>query len=212
MPQGSPGHYAAQEPAPAQQWLAHSLPEYTLAGRFQQLRAHFASAARLGLDHDRLHRLIKWSGQRLAVVRYAEAPLPGPPGRKAAVWQSPDGEILFGIQPHSDHAYWSALLQLARQRREQVASCRLVLFSSAAAPMDPALWLMHPDEAAAARARFLDIQTLDHAELATLYATDEVLREAERGTLAVGSSDAFAAMAPYLEFFWKRLTRPLRSG
>lgn len=184
--------------------------EHTLAGRFQGLRAHFASAPTgLGLDHDRLQRLIKWSGQRLAVLRYAEMPLPGLPGRKAAVWQTPDGEILFGTEPHGDQAYWRALLAIARQRYHQIPGCRLVLFSVATAPVNLSAWLPQ-DEIISARARFLDLQTLTQPELATLYAADEVLREAERGSLAIGSPDAFAAMAPRLEFFWKRLTRPLR--
>ncbi len=71
---------------------------------------------------------------------------------------------------------------------------------------------MHQDEIVSARAHFLDLQTLDHPSLAACYAADEVLRESERGTLPLGSADAFAAMAPQLETLWKRLTRPLAAG
>ena len=44
--------------------------------------------------------------------------------------------------------------------------------------------------------------------LAALYATDEILREFERGALNLGRADAFAAMAPQLENLWKKLMRP----
>ncbi|MES2706695.1 MAG: hypothetical protein V4726_08855 [Verrucomicrobiota bacterium] len=211
-PQHWPGPLPASPPAPVPAPPPASVlsPEHTLSGRFQRLRAHFSSAPMLALDHGRLHRLIRWSGQRLAVVRYAEATLPGPAGRKVAGWQSPDGEILFGTEPHQDHAYWTALLEFARHRNSHMPGSRLVVFSAAAAPVNPAAWL-HPDEIPSARTRFLNLQTLDHPSLATLYAAAEVLHESERGTLSAGSSDAFAAMAPHLEFFWKRLTRPLRA-
>lgn len=187
--------------------------ENSLAARFQRLRAYFLSLPDLPLDHDRLHRLVKWSGQRLAVVRYAESAIPSLPGSRVSVWHSPDEEILFGTEPHGDRNYWAVLIEFAQRRYDQMPGCRLVLFSAAAAPLNLSRWLAQ-DEIVAARACFLDVQTLSAAELATLHATDEVLREAERGALMVGSGDAFAAMAPHLDFFWKRLTRPIgsRSG
>ncbi|MDB6069767.1 MAG: hypothetical protein JWL81_938 [Verrucomicrobiales bacterium] len=186
-------------------------PDHALQVRFHTLRAHFASSPWLLLDQDRLYHLMKLSGQRLALVRFLETGLPGLEGAVAGVWQSPDAEILFGSEPYEDRAYWGALIDFARQRSTYVPGSRLVLFSAAAAPVNLAVWL-HQDEIVAARAQFLDLQTLDHSSLAALYATDEVLRESERGALPLGSADAFASLAPQLEGLWKKLTRPLASA
>lgn len=183
-------------------------PDHAVQVRFHTLRAHFASSPWLLLDQDRLYHLMKLSGQRLALVRFLETGLPGLAGAVAGVWQSPDAEILFGSEPYEDRPYWAALIEFARQRAVYVPGSRLVLFSSASAPVNLGVWL-HQDEIVAARARFLDLQTLDHSALAALYATDEVLRESERGALPLGAADSFAALAPQLENLWKRLTRPL---
>ena len=185
-------------------------PDHALQVRFHTLRAHFASSPWLLLDQDRLYHLMKLSGQRLAVVRFLETGLPGLPRAIAGVWQSPDAEILFGSEPYEDRPYWAALIDFARQRSAYVPGSRLVMFSAASAPVNLGVWL-HQDEIVAARAHFLDLQTLDHPTLAACYATDEVLRESERGALNLGSADAFAAMAPQLEYLWKRLTRPLHA-
>lgn len=182
-------------------------PDHAIQVRFHTLRAHFSSSPWLLLDQDRLYHLMKQSGQRLALVRFLETGLPGLPGAIAGVWQSPDAEILFGSEPYEDRTYWASLIEFARQRSSHVPGSRLVLFSSASAPVNLGVWL-DQDEIVAARGHFLDLQTLDHPALAALYATDEVLRECERGALPLGSADAFAAMAPQLESLWKKLTRP----
>lgn len=182
-------------------------PDHALQVRFHTLRAHFASSPWLMLDQDRLYHLMKLSGQKLAVVRFLETGLPGLAGAVAGVWQSPDAEILFGSEPYEDRLYWAALIDFARQRASYVPGSHLVMFSAAAAPVNLGTW-MHQDEIVSARAHFLDLQTLDHPSLAACYAADEVLRESERGTLPLGSADAFTAMAPQLETLWKRLTRP----
>jgi hypothetical protein len=183
-------------------------PDHALQVRLHTLRAHFSSSPWLLLDQDRLYHLMKLSGQRLALVRFLETGLPGQPGAVAGVWQTPDAEILFGSEPYEDRPYWAALIDFARQRSACVPGSRLVLFSSASAPVNLGVWL-HQDEIVAARAHFLDLQTLDHPHLAALYATDEVLRECERGALTLNAADAFASIAPQLEPLWKKLLKPL---
>ena len=84
-----------------------------------------------------------------------------------------------------------------------------MVFSSSQAPVNLTAW-MRPDEIVHARARFLDIQTVDHPTLAVLYAADEVLHEAESGRLNVPVADAFQALVPHIDFLWRRVTRPLR--
>ncbi len=202
---GTPRLPMGQSPFLAQKRLG---PDHALQVRLHTLRAHFSSSPWLLLDQDRLYHLMKLSGQRLALVRFLETGLPGQPGAIAGVWQSPDAEILFGSEPYEDRAYWAALIDFARQRSAYVPGSRLVLFSSASAPVNLGVWL-HQDEIVAARAQFLDLQTLDHPHLAALYATDEVLRECERGALSLNSADAFASIAPQLEPLWKKLLKPL---
>lgn len=201
-------HPAAPWPLPPASPPKPESRQTTIAPRFRELRDYFLSAHPPQPDQDRLSRLVKTSGQGLqAVVRYEEFPLPGS-GRKVAVWQSPDGEILFGTEPHDDRAYWTTLLAFARQRVHLGIGVRLVVFSAAAAPVNLAAWLPQ-DEIVAARARFLDVLTLDPTETATLHAAEQILREAACGALPLSPVEAFSAMEPHLDFWWKRLMRPL---
>lgn len=191
--------------------------------RFHTLRAHFSAAPYLLVDQDRIFHLLKLTGNRLAVVRYTELPLPTDTHLSAGVWQVPDGEILFGTEPYEDRIYWSQLIAFARHRAglsegprplagagaTLSPGCRLVVFSSSQAPVNLTAW-MRPDEIVHARARFLDIQTVDQPTLAVLYAADEVLHEAESGRLNVPVADAFQALVPHIDFLWRRVTRPLK--
>ena len=70
---------------------------------------------------------------------------------------------------------------------------------------------MPPDEIIGARTHFLDIRTVDQATLATLYAADELLRDAARGALTVPPERVFAALVPHIEFLWKQMPRPVRA-
>ncbi len=211
-----PSPPAAPEPlAPAQSPpqgipdpLLNLSPEQAAQRRFCHLRSHFSAFPSLGLEPDRLFHLMKLSGQRLPLVRFEETPLPALVGAVVGIWESPGTEVLFGTEPYEDRPYWSALLAFAQARCPSAPASRLVVFSAAATPANPQDWIPQ-DEIPASRPSFLDLQTLDHPQLAALYAADEVLRECEAGSLPLASADGFAAMAPHLEGLWKRLTRPL---
>ncbi len=191
--------------------------EAILARRFQQLRAHFLTAPWLAVDQERLFHLLKAAGRRLAVVKWRDHPLPGSPGQSAGAWVSPDGETLFGSEPYEDRTYWSSLVHFARGRfgrdfttpSNQSTPCRLVVFSATKAPVNLAAW-MPPDEIIDARTHFLDVQPVDQPLLATLYAADEMMRDAERGSLGVNPEETFAMLLPHLEFLWKQVTRPAK--
>jgi hypothetical protein len=188
-----------------------------LQRRFQQLRAHFLTAPWLAVDQERLFHLLKSAGRRLAVVRWVDYPLPGAPGQSAGAWLGPDGETLFGSEPYEDHNYWSSLVYFTRERSgygfttatRPGVSCRLVVFSSGKAPVNLAAW-MPPDEIIDARTHFLDVKAVDQPVLATLYAADEMMRDAERGALGVSPAETFSMLLPHLEFLWKEVTRPLK--
>jgi len=186
-----------------------------LPRRFQQLRAHFLTAPWLSVDQDRLFHLLKMAGRRLAVIRWVDHPLPGSPGQSAGAWLGPDGETIFGSEPYEDRTYWSSLVHFTRERSghgftaraRSSAPCRLVVFSATKAPVNLAAW-MPQDEIIDARTHFLDVQPVDQPLLATLYAADELMRDAERGSLGVSPDDTFAMLVPHVEFLWKQMTRP----
>jgi len=190
-------------------------PDAALQRRFQQLRSHFLTAPWLSVDQDRLFHLLKATGRRLAVMQWVDHPLPGSPGQTAGAWDGPDGEVLFGSEPYEDRTYWSALMHYARERSGHGYAARvnghhpsrLVVFSASKAPVNLTAW-MSPDEIIDARTRFLDVQTVDQSMLATLYAADELMREAARGQHGVNPEEVFAALVPHLEFLWKRAARP----
>lgn len=222
-PPVTPAAYTPSPPPPSAAWSLQPPPGFTgrplpsapawtatrqptgVDVRFHQLRDYLLGIPGLEPDPDRLCRLVKICAQQLAVVHYQEFPLPGS-GWKTAVWQSPDGEILFGTEPHGDRAYWSALLAFARHRACLAPGIRLVVFSAAGSPVNLASWLPQ-DEIVAARARFLQVITLEPLETATLHAADHVLHEAACGALSANPQETFSTLVPYLEFFWIRLMR-----
>jgi len=189
-----------------------------LQRRFQQLRAHFLTAPWLAVDQERLFHLLKSTGRRLAVVNWQDHPLPGSPGQSAGAWVGPDGETIFGSEPYEDRTYWSSLVHFARGKfgrdftssASQTTPCRLVVFSATKAPVNLAAW-MPQDEIIEARTHFLDVQPVDQPLLATLYAADEMMRDAERGALGVSPEETFAMLLPHLEFLWKQVIRPVKA-
>ncbi len=218
-PFSSPTSYPENLPCPTPPSLPSSAPasspppldlppDQAVQRRFHHLRAHFSASPGLVLEPDRLFHLLKLSGQRLALVRFQEAPLPHLEGAVVGIWQSPGAQVLVGTEPYEDRPYWSALLAFAQAHCDATPGGRLLLFSAASAPLDLHDWLPQ-DHPQPEPPRFLDLQTLDHPQLATFYAADEVLRECEAGSLPLTSADGFAAMAPHLQNLWKKLTRPL---
>ena len=189
-----------------------------LRRRYQQLRAHFLTAPWLAVDQERLFHLLKSAGRRLAVVNWKDHPLPGSPGQSAGAWVGPDGETIFGSEPYEDRTYWSSLVHFARGKfgrdftasAPQTTPCRLVVFSATKAPVNLAAW-MPQDEIIEARTHFLDVQPVDQPLLATLYAADEMMRDAERGALGVSPEETFAMLLPHLEFLWKQVIRPVKA-
>ncbi len=182
--------------------------------RFANLKLQLIQARLLRVDQDRLCHLLEIAGQRLAVVRPSRLPLPSGPHPGALSWQSPDGEIIFGTEPHEDVAYWSELLGLAREKAQNAWQThqpmpRLVVFSAALSPANMSAWASQ-DEIVGARGRYLDLVSLDNESLAVAYAADELLHEAEAGSLPATVDEVLTQLNPHLDFFWKRLTRPLR--
>lgn len=211
------------DPPPAAEGAPHHPPrifpheppprDAVLARRFQQLRTHFLTAPWLSVDQDRLFHLLKAAGRRLAVIKWQDHDLPTSPGQTAGAWADPDGEIIFGSEPYEDRTYWSALIHYVRERSGHSFSgavnglpCRLVVFSASKAPVNLSAW-MPQDEIIDARRHFLDVRMVDQSMLATLYAADELLRDAGRGVLGATPDQTFTALVPHIEFLWKQMPR-----
>lgn len=178
--------------------------------QFGALRHRLLEAKSLRIDPDLFGHLLGVGGKRIAVVRSSHIPVPGSTGPGAMLWQTPNGEILFGSEPHQDRAYWQALLAHARQR-QVIGNCHLAIFSAAQEPVDLHWWLA-PEEISIAQQQYVDVITLDADSLATLYAADELIHTSEHNTGHPHTPDeVFTAVASKLEPFWKRLTRPLQN-
>ena len=208
----------AQTPEPAEE-AAPTAPEAPKTDaalvdeQFHQLKQRLLGAKPLRVDQDLLCHLIGVGGKRLAVVKASHIPLPASNGPGAMLWQTPDGEILFGTEAHEDRTYWQALLAYARQRFAAGTPNRthLTIFSASQEPVD-LQWWMPAEDAASALNRYVDVVSLDPEALATLYAADELIHAAEHTESSpVTPDEVFAAVSPYLETFWRRLTRVLKA-
>lgn len=181
--------------------------------QFHQLKQRLLGAKPLRVDQDLLCHLIGVGGKRLAVVKASHIPLPASNGPGAMLWQTPDGEILFGTEAHEDRTYWQALLAYARQRFATGTPNRthLTIFSASQEPVD-LQWWMPAEDAANALNRYVDVVSLDPEALANLYAADELIHAAEHSESSpVTPDEVFASVSPYLETFWRRLTRVLKA-
>lgn len=182
-----------------------------IESRFHQLRQRLLGAKPLRVDQDLLCHLLEFGGKRLAIVKTAHIPVPGSSGPGAVLWLTPDGEILFGSEAHQDRAYWQALLTYVQSRHAatQPLHSHLAIFSAVEDPVDLQRW-MAPSEAEGALNRYVDIISLEPETLATLYAADEMLHNAEHSDEdASCPEEVFAVLSPYLEPFWQRLIRVL---
>jgi hypothetical protein len=176
--------------------------------QFALLRQRLLEAKALRIDPDLFGHLLGVGGKRLAVVKASHIPVPGSIGPGAMLWQTPNGEIIFGTEPHQDRAYWQALLAHVRQR-QTLSPSHLAVFSAAQEPVDLQWWLS-PEEILVAQNCYLDVITLEPDALATLYAADELIHASEHNTSHPHTPDeVFAAVAAPLEGFWKRLLKGL---
>jgi hypothetical protein len=200
--------YHEPEPTPSPVGTSVAEAPATIEDQFYQLRQRLLDAKALRIDPDLFGHLLGVGGKRLAVVNPSHIPVPGSTGPGAMVWQTPDGEILFGTEPHQDRAYWQALLAYARQRHA-IGRSHLTVFSAAQEPVDLRWWLS-PAEISAAENHYLEVVTLDADALATLYAADELIHTSEHNAQDPHTPDeVFAAVATHLEPFWKRILKPL---
>ncbi|MCB1097326.1 MAG: hypothetical protein KDN22_17260 [Verrucomicrobiae bacterium] len=171
-----------------------------------KLRAAFE--ARLGelsetfeLDPVRIASLLRIAGQQFPMVRYDEESVSsgnGVPPSLVGVWHTGDSELLFGLRPYSEIAYWKSLVRYMESRG--MSTSKLAVFDSTGREHVSSI-LAEGGES------HVDVVELDHSAVRRLSAASDLLDDAERGVLDVPVPQALAGIVDELDFFWKRVTR-----
>ncbi len=191
-----------------------------LLGRFEALRLQMAAEAESrNLDLGKLADLVRLAGRRFPLVHFSEVELPGNPGRPAARWQLQGAEILFGLAEFADRRYWQTLAIFAAGRQaeiqeaaarsgEQAPQFKVLAFKS---DRDTGAWNEMDREGIfpPALRDQVDALHLDTRSIASLYAMQRMIKEAETGAIKAEPAQVMSVLARELDFFWKRITRPL---
>ncbi len=197
---------------------ALTAPADALQGRFQALRMqHQAEAMAQPLDHGRLADIIRLAGRRFPLVRYSEHELPGLTGRHALYWSLQGVELLFGLAPPGDAAYWRTISGFAAGRladlsaqaeRESHPPVKLKLLGFKT-ERDQFAWqgILQSQFFPPSVKQSVDIVHLDVDGLAALYAMQRLVKESESGVLQAEPAQIISTLARELDFFWKRITR-----
>ncbi|MDZ4287668.1 MAG: hypothetical protein U0984_06910 [Prosthecobacter sp.] len=189
-----------------------------LLGRFEALRLQMsAEADSQPLDFTKLAELIRLAGRRFPLVRFGEHELPGLTGRHAMGWTLQNVEILFGLANFSDTSYWKTISGFAAGRQVElndagqgnaapVVKVKLVTFKT---DREQAAYQAMTSSGALAESVLenLDAIHLDAGSVASLYAMQRIIKEAETGALQVEPAQVMSALARELDFFWRRVTR-----
>ncbi len=191
-----------------------------LLGRFEALRLQMsAEAESKPLDYTKVAELIRLAGKRFPVVRFSEHELPGLTGRYAMTWAIQGMEILFGLAHFTDHSYWHTLagfgagrlaeLQAAVERENTPeVKWKLATFQTEAGLGNAGLQDLVANGTLPETLREkIDLITLDFPQLASLYAMQRMIKEAETGALEAPPPQVMSVLARELDFLWKRITR-----
>ncbi len=212
-------------PAPAQATMvapptAQDEERDALLGRYEALRLQMsAEAEAMPLDFGKLAELIRLAGRRFPLVRLSEYELPGMTGRYVMCWSLQGTEILFGMANFADGAYWRTLSSFAAGKLAELsatahsmgetpAKLKLVTFKT---DREQQSWtiLRISDAFPEALSAYLDPVHLDAPSVAALYAMQRIIKESESGALTAAPAQVMSVLARELDFFWKRVTRPI---
>jgi hypothetical protein len=198
-------------------------PRGALMGRFEALRAGMAAeAAGQPLQAGRLAELVRLAGRRFPLVRPSDHELPGQPGRVVMCWRLRGEEILFTPPGEPGMDFWQAMgvfvagrMEAAhadsRQSGEPPMRLKVAGFAN---DRDRGYWdrLLADPRFPDSLREALDVIQLDSHGLASLYAMQKIIEEAESGQFKAAPQQVMSALARELDFFWKRVTRVRREG
>ncbi len=191
-----------------------------LLGRFEALRLQMsAEAESRQLDLTRVAELVRLAGKRFPLVHFSEVELPGMTSRTAAKWVLQGSEILFGLAEFQDRRYWQTLGLFAAGRQAEISDAaartgdaapqfKIVAFKT---DRDTQGWTeLNRDEIFPSMIREnVDAVHLDTRSISALYAMQRMIKEAAAGTIQAEPAQVMSVLARELDFFWKRITRPL---
>lgn len=197
-----------------------SVARAALMGRFEALKLQMKGEAETRpLDGARVMELIRLAGRRFPLVRPTEHELPGLPELPVMGWTLRGSEILFAPPAVTEPAFWKALgvfaagrattaRELAENTGEPKPDFKVVVFKSVGENSSWGALFSGPYFPEALKP-WIDVVHLDGRSLAALYAMQRIIREAEMGTLQAAPQQVMSVLARELDFFWKRVTRPL---
>lgn len=200
-----------------------SVARAALMGRFEALKLQMkGEAENRPLDGARVMELIRLAGRRFPLVRPAEHELPGLPELPVMGWTLRGSEILFAPPTVADPAFWKGLgvfaagrattaRELAENTGEPKPDFKVVVFKSVGENSSWGALFTGPHFPEALKP-WIDVVHLDGRSLAALYAMQRIIREAEMGTLQAAPQQVMSVLARELDFFWKRVTRPLANA
>lgn len=184
----------------------------SLLQHYENLKVQLApEAEQRSLDMTRVGEVIRLAGKRFPLVKLDELELPGFPGRTVPRWTLQDLEILFGLPEFSDRAAWRAFALMAEDRLAdpaRTASLKLIAMKS---DRETLSWtaLMGSDLFPTTLRPLVEVLHLDTRSIASLYAVHRMISEAASGALSATPAQVMSVLARELDFFWKRVTRPL---
>jgi len=199
---------------------AESVARAALMGRFEALKLQMSGEAEARpLDGTRVMELIRLAGRRFPLVRPSEHELAGMPERPVMGWMLRGAEILFAPVGVVEPAFWKGLAvyaegraaagrEVAESTGEAAPNFKVVVFKSVHENGSWGSLFSGPQFPESLKA-WVDVVHLDGRSIAALYAMQRIIREAEMGTLQAAPQQVMSVLARELDFFWKRITRPL---
>lgn len=196
-------------------------PSGGVTARFESLRQQILGRDQmLRVNWGMIGGVVRAAGKRFPVVNYDEVELPGLGGRLLARWRLQGVEMIFGLEDFADERYWKTvtsfvvgrvaeLTAAASQTGQPSPQIKLMVFKGDMEAASLAGLLQQETIPAALRAH-LDVVHLDSRSLASIYAMSQILTEVEEAGDGGEVHAALTTLANELDFFWKRLTRPLR--
>jgi len=211
----APAVAAVPAPPPTVATVAPDAERDALLGRYEALRMQMsAEAVSLPLDYTKLAELIRLAGRRFPLVRFSEHELPGMTGRFAMCWSLQGLEIVFGLANFADGSYWRTLAGFAAGRLAELSvnavegtpKLKIATFKT---DREQQSWviLQHSTAFPEVLRPHVDPIHLDTANVASLYAMQRIIKEAESGALQATPAQVMSVLARELDFFWKRVTR-----
>ncbi|TLD70473.1 hypothetical protein FEM03_12145 [Phragmitibacter flavus] len=213
-----PTEAASSSPASANDKQTPATPS-ELRDRFEELRAGASSSH---LDEPMLQDIVRLAGHRSALVKHDELELPGLTGQTIPRWTWQGMEVIFGIAPLNRPEDWQLLASYVAGRLAEFATAA-DQFGEAAPDFKWVVFTHEPAGVAiqslfdsavipSALRHYMDEVNLTPPQQADLIALRSLVNECSSPTDPALTAALQTLLADRLEFFWRRITRPLKAS